>query len=423
MKIPSFKNQYALLALFLSPFKDAKTIEALADAVQQGNEDWESLLYMANLHFCSPLWFVRLREDGLLPLLPNELQTYLHHLHQANKERNEAFFSAIKEIYSKLKDLEIPAILLKGGATLCDNLYNDQGARMMGDLDLLVKPQHAELVRNLLLQQGYKEQPDWFAGCFRGYFNTYIRHHLPSQLKPGTPVAVDIHSLTALGQAGRVLQTDLAWKHKEIITWEGLNPAVLIPTYRLLHNTVHSLVQDRMYITSIIFLRDLAEFTYLVRRYESAINWHEWLKKGSDQGLDRQFRVYMTLAHKFMGMPIPKDVQKIYFEGFHAARISNAGNNRANYLSGSETPPENTNKRIKAVVVRILIMLYYCLNDPAWVWQNYCYKEGIRNIPIRVFYLFKFFVKKTNLKKTVNINNLLRKSKKAIFLLKNPNLP
>jgi len=45
MKIPSFKNQYALLSLFISPWKDAETIGALADAIQQGNEDWEGLLY------------------------------------------------------------------------------------------------------------------------------------------------------------------------------------------------------------------------------------------------------------------------------------------------------------------------------------------------------------------------------------------
>jgi hypothetical protein len=422
MKIPSFKNQYALLALFISPWKDAETIESLADIIQHGTEDWGSLLYMANLHFCSPLWFVRLREDGLLPLLPNDLQTYLHHLHQANIERNEVFQFAIKEIYSKLKDLEIPAILLKGGATLCDNLYEDQGARMMADLDLLVKPQHAELVRNLLLQLGYEEQPDCFTG-FLGYFNTYTPHHLPRQLKPGTPVAVEIHFQTALGQAGRVMQTDLSWKHKEIITWEGLNPSVLIPTYRLLHNTVHSPVQDKMFITSNISLRDLAEFTYLVRRYESVINWRRWLKKGSNQGLDRKFRVYLTLAHRLMDMPFPEDLPKIHFVSVHVARISNAGNNRANYLSGCERPPENAKERIEAVAIRILNLIYYRLNHPAWVWHNFCYKEGFRNIPIRFFYLFKFFVKRTNFKKTFNINRLLSKSKKALFLLKKPNLP
>jgi hypothetical protein len=422
MKIPSFKNQYALLSLFISPWKDAETIGALADAIQQGNEDWESLLYMANLHFCSPLWFVRLRADGLLPLLPNDLQTYLQHLHQANLERNETFQFAIKEIYSKLEDLEIPAILLKGGATLCDNLYEDQGARMMADLDLLVKPQHAERVRNLLLELGYEEQPDCFTG-FLGYFNTYTPHHLPRQLKPGTPVAVEIHFQTALGQAGRVMQTDLSWKHKEIITWEGLNPSVLIPTYRLLHNTVHSPVQDKMFITSILSLRDLAEFTYLVRRYESDINWREWLEKGSKQGLDREFRGYLTLAHRLMGMPFPKDMPRIHFVNVHVTRISSAGNNKANYLSGCDSPPENARERIEAVAIRIFIILYYRLKNPAWVWQNLCYKEGITNIPIRIFYLFKFFVKRTHFKKTFNINNLLSKSKKAIFLLKKPNLP
>ena len=422
MKIPSFNNQYALLALFISPWKDAETTEALADTIEKGNTNWKSLLYMANLHFCAPLWFVRLREDGLLALLPDDLQEYLHHLHQANIERNEAFQSAIKEIYSKLECLEIPAILLKGGATLCDNLYQDLGARMMGDIDLLVKTQHAEPVRNLLLQLGYEEQPDCFTG-FLGYFNTYTAHHLPRQLKPGTPVVVEIHFQTALGQAGRVMQTDSSWKHKKMMSWKGLHPAVLLPTYRLLHNTVHSPVQDKMFITSKIPLRDLAEFAYLVRRYESIIDWREWLGKGSKQGLDREFRVYLTLAHRLMDMPFPEDLSKIKFAGVHVARISNAANNRANYLSGRERPPEKANERIRAVAIRILNELYYRLKNPTWVWQNFCYKEGIRNIPIRIFYLIKFFVKRTNFRKTFSINNLLGKSKKVLFLLKKPSHP
>jgi len=147
------------------------------------------------------------------------------------------------------------------------------------------------------------------------------------------------------------------------------------------------------------------------------------LEKGSNQGLDREFRGYLTLAHRLMGMPFPKDVPRIHFVSVHVARISSAGNNRANYLSGCDRPPENAYERIEAVAIRILIKFYYRLKNPAWVWQNFCYKEGIRNIPIRVFYMFKFFVKRTNLKKPFNINNLLSKSKKALFLLKKPNLP
>jgi len=37
--------------------------------------------------------------------------------------------------------------------------------------------------------------------------------------------------------------------------------------------------------------------------------------------------------------------------------------------------------------------------------------------------LLKFFIKRTDLKITFNINKLLSKSKKALFLLKKPNPP
>jgi len=137
MKVPQSNDHYALLALFLSPWKDAGIIHALTDAIKQGKPNWKNLLYLANLHFCTPLWFVRLRKDGLISLLPQDLQTYLQHLHQANVERNEAFCEAIKEIHPKLREHGIPAILLKGAASFCDDLYGDVGARMMGDIDIL----------------------------------------------------------------------------------------------------------------------------------------------------------------------------------------------------------------------------------------------------------------------------------------------
>jgi hypothetical protein len=154
MKIPSYNNQYALLALFLSPWKDEKTIDSLFNFIQQTKIDWGRLLYMANLHYCAPLWFCRLQKDGLLPLLPSDLQVYLEHLYQANLDRQNAFRQAIIEIVSKAHEMEIPVILLKGATTLCDDLYEDNGARMMGDIDLLVKTQHIEPFKKIMRQLG-----------------------------------------------------------------------------------------------------------------------------------------------------------------------------------------------------------------------------------------------------------------------------
>ncbi|MCB2148558.1 MAG: nucleotidyltransferase family protein [Deltaproteobacteria bacterium] len=416
MNIPSSNNHYALLALFLSPWKDEETVYNLSEYIQKGSLNWGRILFMANLHFCAPLWFVNLRKDGFLPLLPKELQSYLLHLHQANMERQDALRKAAKEIISNLNHIEIPVILLKGAATFCDDLYEDAGARMMGDLDFLVKVRHIEPVKNLLRQLGYDAQADCFGTS--GFFDSSLPHHLPRYLKSGTPVAVEIHFQTAKGQANRVLPTDFTWANKEIKRWEGLNPGVLTPTYRLLHNTVHALVPKEAYTTSIVPLSQLAEFAYLVRRYGSVIDWREWFERGNSQCLGFQFRVYLTLAHTLMGMPYPIDVPRVAFAGLHLARLSGASNNRANYLSGFETPPETAAKRIKAVAVRILIIVFRRMNKPSWVWHNLCYRQGLRNIPIRLYCLSVFFFRRFNFKQTFDFRMLNTKFKKMLYLIK-----
>lgn len=420
MNIPPLNNHYALLALFLSPWKDEETIHRLSNFARKKNVNWGRLLYIANLHFCAPLWFASLRKDGLLPLLPLDLQTYLMHLHQANTERQDAFRRAAIEIISILDDIDVPVILLKGVATFCDDLYQDPGARMMGDLDFLVRAQHIEQVRNILLRHGYDEQGDCF-GKSSGFFNSNSPHHLPRFVKPGTSVVVEMHFQTAQGQAGRVLPTDLSWTNKESITWEGLNPFVLIPTYRLLHNTVHALVPQKAYTTSIISLNQLAEFTYLVLRYSSVIEWHAWLVRGAKQGLSRQFRIYLTLANSLMEMPFPEQIGRLAFPGLHAARISAACNNRANYLSGCETSLETVPKRIKDIAVRIYINVFQRLNRPVWEWQNLCYKQGLRNFPLRLYCLFVLFFRR-NFKSLFGIKNTYSKFKKLKFLMEKPRL-
>jgi hypothetical protein len=90
---------------------------------------------------------------------------------------------------------DVPAILIKGAATFVDNLYGDQGARMMEDIDFLVKLNHTEKIRNLLLQLGYDEQPDYFEHSV-GFSDSDLPHHMPRFLKPKTPVAEKVYHQT-----------------------------------------------------------------------------------------------------------------------------------------------------------------------------------------------------------------------------------
>lgn len=418
MKAPSPDNTYALLALFLSPWKDDETVGALAEVMYQAKVDWGSLLHMANLHRCTPLWFVRLRDDGLLSLLPSDLQAYLKHLHQANVERNEVLREATIEILSELEALRIPTILLKGAATFCDDLYGDSGARMMADVDLLVKPEDSGSVRKRLLQRGYEELPDCFGGSI-GYFNAYAPHHLPPFVKPGTSVVVEVHFQTARGQAGRVLDTGRSWQHSQAETCGDVATSVLIPSCRLLHNTVHALVPFRQCVRSTVSLCELAEFAHLVRRYGPAIDWIEWAESGTRQGLGRQFRGYLNLATGLMAVPFPEEIPKIRLSRAHIARISVAANYRA-CLYGHQNRPDSAIERVKWLAIATWVLLYSRVAMLAWVWHNLCYKKGIRTVPVRLVTLFAFFITGGHLQRFANIRGLHRKLVAGLYLLRKP---
>jgi hypothetical protein len=379
-----FDNPYALLAFFLSPCNNDAAAVPLLQAAEQKKIDWGNQLYRANLNFCTPLWYVRLRQKGFLPSLPGELQEYLRLLHQANIERNHAFRLALEELLRTFQVLGIRTLLLKGAATFCDDLYEDPGARMMGDLDILIEPQFSEKARAALLQLGYEQQGRREQGeidIFSG--NRY--HHLPRFNKPGTSVAVEIHTRTARRQDGRTLPDDLAWKGSEEAILEGFETAVLSPTHRLLHNTVHALVPQRNFIRSSIALAHLAEFASLSRRYESRLDWEEWFRRGAGQKLGMEFIVYLSLAHRLMALPWPDCVPRRFTAGIHLFRILAAG--KQGVADGES--PSIVRAKIIALATRFLLKIYYRAKEPAWMWSNLYYAPEGANFPLRVAFTFR----------------------------------
>ena len=150
-------NPYALLALFLSPWKKPDDFKFLQSLIREEALQWEQLLFQANRNLCTPLWYVCLKNDNLLKFIPDELQLYLQALYETNLERNTLLAEALFELHEKFNENNIPFILLKGGAALWDNLYEDPGARLLQDLDILVKPENAEHAWQILEKSGYKE--------------------------------------------------------------------------------------------------------------------------------------------------------------------------------------------------------------------------------------------------------------------------
>lgn len=293
---PNIKDKpYDPMALFLSPWKKPDEVGLLRKLIRNGLMPWEQLLFQANINLCTPLWFVCLKKDGLLDLLPDELHQYLHALFETNKDRNKAFRYALLELHKKLTENNTPFILLKGGGALCENLYDDLGARLLQDLDILVKPGMERQVLGILTKINYEEilNP---GREFEGIPTDSRHQHLNTLRKPKTPVVIEIHYMTGYAMVGEFIPQKKVWENTIQILFLNARIEVLNPTWRLIHNVVHGLILKADFIKGTISLQQLSEVAFIVKKYHLQILWHNWLKENSDKRIITQFLSYLALA-------------------------------------------------------------------------------------------------------------------------------
>lgn len=359
-------------------------IDTLRHHIREEVVRWEELLYLANIHFCTPLLYVCLRRDGLLGLLPAELREFLAALYELNVERNAFFIEALRDLQTRFTEDMIPSILLKGGAAFCDDLYGDPGARILQDIDLLVKPQDAGQALAILADAGYEEVVDP-GHAFEGLPMDSRHHHFNPRKKPGSPVVVEIHYKIAYARAGELLGVTEAWQHSEEIIFNGRKFRLLGPLDRLIHNAAHALISEADFIRGTISLRQLAEFSFLSQKYGDAVSWQGWLEKAATKGYVTEFITYFTLAHRLMKMPLPDGFHSSWRANLHAERISVVWHSYAIH----ESFPQTGWRRIRGIPLRFMAKLYYFLNLPMYVWQNVCYTENNGNILLRIGYLLK----------------------------------
>jgi len=380
MKQLPLSNTYALLALFLAPVKSDETLSKLKNAIVHQQLELGALLLQANLQMCTPLWYLRLKQDGLLQYFPEDFQQYLKLIYDANAERNLEFRSGLTELLAEFEKEGIETILLKGAATFVDELYHSNGARVMGDMDILVDKEKLTVCESILDTLQYTEVADENR-ALNNKPTSERHHHINVRIKADSPLVVEIHFKPAFGQGGRIFTSESAWQGKQSVVYNQQKTAILNPSHRLLLNTLHGLISNREFLHGTVSLLQLAEFSALATRYKDKIDWGEWYNIALKNNLKPEFLSYLSLACHLMEIPWPASVPYTEQKGFHYHRIINTG--RA--LSRLEGATESVREK----VIRYFASLYFWLRFPGWVWKNTCYAPNLEDFPNRIFLLFK----------------------------------
>lgn len=190
---------------------------------------------------------------------------------------------------------QIDAILLKG-AGLAYTVYPSFTDRPMGDIDLLVRPQHAERAWSLLQQHGWTPM-DGEAERYVGH------HHLAPLFQASGRFRLEIHAELLAAEHPFRFSTDRLWQHAQRITVKGRAVTVLDPVHQLWHACVHFAWSHAMEWGSWRTLRDSAAITQPI-----GFDWTEFVAFARETRAATCCFWTLRVARRVTGAAVPDDV-------------------------------------------------------------------------------------------------------------------
>jgi hypothetical protein len=225
------KNQEKRLAL----------LESLTD------EQWLAAIAEANEHLVGPTLYAEALERQWLHLVPGDVQRYLAEQHRPNVIRNRRIREQLVECLECLNAASIVPLLLKGAAAAPN--AQDLGARIVGDIDLLIPKDELERAAHELRGLGYRPWTLERTG----------RHAFGVLERPGDPAALDLHR--EIMEPPHLLPASSFWSDCTRVQFGRGQAFVPSRRQQLLHVAMHEMVHHGAYSRGFVGLRALHDFS------------------------------------------------------------------------------------------------------------------------------------------------------------------
>ena len=259
-------------------------------------DEWDLLLRVARANRLLARLAVCLEEHGLMARLPAKVVDHLAAAQVIAEHRQRAASWEISRIQRALASLQIPIVLLKGGAYILAGLPPARG-RLLSDVDLLVSATHLEQAEKALLAGGWEsvklEEYD------QRYYRTWM-HELPPLRHPDRGLEVDIHH--TISPLTSRLNPDPEKLVRDSQQLENGQLRVLQPVDMVLHSAVH-LFYDGEFING---LRDLVDLADLLAHFGLREGfWRELLSRSREQDLQRPLYYAMRYTERLLETAVP----------------------------------------------------------------------------------------------------------------------
>ncbi|MBI4445843.1 MAG: nucleotidyltransferase family protein [Acidobacteria bacterium] len=314
---------------------------------------WDKVLEASHCHRLTPLVYWAALDKSLYDQFPPKIQLYLQTAFSLNRRRNQEIVEQVSKLIFQLNKTGAQPILLKGIANLMSGLYQDIGVRMLNDVDLLVSEEYLQSSMRALEQMGYRSYPDWPEVSDRNCYHYPMAHWSQEGL-----AVVELHREPLSTCWSPLLPAQMVREQAQPLPWDDLKVYLPALEHRMIHNVVHTQLQDANHRLGRVSLRQLYDFVLLAERLDTgaglaAVDRHFVTHRHS-----HVFRAYSMMGARLFGAPTDEAMQSPFLRNliygqlkgqilFPWLRIVNfCSSYLVGIISGERIPPKNIPRKL-----------------------------------------------------------------------------
>lgn len=254
---------------------------------------WDSFIKLINEHGITALSRHRLKESGLIEIVPEPEREILHKGWLASLARNSKIFSFFNEVAGTASEYGIKIIPVKG-LFLEKTVYGDCGLRQMNDLDILTSQEDAFKLREILLQKGFESIP--FISPIHSYFMHSYGKHMPEMYKNG--LSLEIH-FRLFRDRHNTFTKEMIDSSREPFSGGSRTSFSPPPAHNFLYLVKHLLWHEK---TGNSQLRLYCDLVFLIDKYGKNILNENLFSLANRINMENDLRTVLRLLQEFFGI-------------------------------------------------------------------------------------------------------------------------
>jgi hypothetical protein len=203
----NYKETLYFVAKCLTISLEDKNKQEIEKQLKSKSIDWDTVVKVSTAHYVFPALYCNLKRADFLKYLPKELLSYMEHITNINRERNEQIIAQAKDLNTLLLANNITPIFLKGTGNLLAGVYDDIGERMVGDIDLIFLKEDYTKAITILREFGYDKE----------IYQELPYRHYPRIIRKGSIAGVEIHKDLLLEKYANEFNHNFVEKDSQVI--------------------------------------------------------------------------------------------------------------------------------------------------------------------------------------------------------------